>query len=73
MNIDLPNELHCALSSARLIQLTPAAFRSSSLFLARGRPTLRLPRRGLHSMCLLECGIMFVKSFIAFDKLNWIK
>ncbi|KAI8423547.1 hypothetical protein MSG28_012639 [Choristoneura fumiferana] len=44
-----PNVRHCILSSARRIQLLPAAFRRSSLHLAGGRPTLRLPSRGLHS------------------------
>jgi hypothetical protein len=37
-----PITVHC-------IQLLPAVLRKSSLHLAWGRPTLRLPRRGLHS------------------------
>jgi hypothetical protein len=40
---------HLARSSATRIQLLPAVLRKSSLHLAWGRPTLRLPRRGLHS------------------------
>jgi hypothetical protein len=39
---------HLARSSATRIQLLPAVLRKSSLHFAWGRPTLRLPRRGLH-------------------------
>ena len=35
-------------TSAARIQLLPATFRRSSLHLAGERPTLRLPKRGLH-------------------------
>jgi hypothetical protein len=45
---------HLAQSSATRIQLLPVVLCKSSLHLAWGRPTLRLPRRGLHSRTRLS-------------------
>jgi hypothetical protein len=46
--------LHLARSSATRIQLLRALLRKSSLHLPWGRPTLRLPRGGLHSRTRLS-------------------
>jgi hypothetical protein len=48
-----PISCHLARSSATRIQLMPSVLSKSSLHLAWGRPTLRLPRRGLHTRTCL--------------------
>jgi hypothetical protein len=49
-----PTSRHPARLSATRIQLLPAVLRELSLHLAWGRPTLRLPRHGLHSKTCLR-------------------